>query len=205
MIIKFDHLAYSCNSTELTKVESTFKGYKIGFRDEVVNLPLKENLMHRYNDTHILTFLEPLSPEVIPIEITSYNTVADKQTPSIEYDTKHTIKIYTENINNTTSLLKAVGFKNKDNHLEYTSLFAPKTVLVKLIETKHNINWALDNSGFSCLAFMSNNALKEQERLSEQFECTEVDKLVVNDKNLSLFFVKGSSGELIEIFSVDRK
>ncbi len=205
MIVKFDHIAYSCSKTELATVVPSFKDYSVAFSDEVANLELKKELMHYYIDNHKLIFLEPCSPEKLPIEITCYETVSSNAKTAIEYDFGHTLKIRTPDINHSSELLEALGFKFKNEHFEYSSLFPPKTVKIELIKEPVKVDWSLDNHGYCCLAFMSNNAYKEHEKLSKQFRCTEVDTLIVNGKQLNLFFVKGSCGELIEIFSIDRK
>jgi hypothetical protein len=63
----------------------------------------------------------------------------------------------------------------------------------------------LDDSGFSCIAFISNSTKNERNLLDRKgFATTEIEELNLNHRVLNIFLARGFCGELVEIIDVQR-
>ncbi len=202
MIVKFDHITYAASLDKHPLIENMKNDYNVLFRCSAENLDIKKNLMTSYDSTHELVLFEPKNKDYLPIEFTFYNQTFKRDFPAIEHYNNNII-IYTKDKKRSTDFFLDLGFKDKETHMEFTSFFAPKEVVLQFKPDKTiTSDWLLDSEKWCGMAFMSTNAHNEHERLCKKYYCTEVRELLVNNKTLDLFFVKGNLGECIEIFSV---
>ncbi|MBS3124366.1 hypothetical protein J4437_07110 [Candidatus Woesearchaeota archaeon] len=65
---------------------------------------------------------------------------------------------------------------------------------------KINKNPHLDDTGISCISFLSTNILKDKKMLFEnKIHFIEIGCISINKKNLEIIFAQGKNGELVEI------
>jgi hypothetical protein len=61
----------------------------------------------------------------------------------------------------------------------------------------------LDQQGFNCLAFISTDAERERKRFEKlNIETSEINRFRVNGKDLSICWLRGAFGEIIEVISL---
>ena len=88
--------------------------------------------------------------------------------------------------------------------LKFELLFSKITCYLHLQEDlQFDKSFFLDDNGFNSIAFVSSSVKKERDNLVKQgIKVTEISSLVINNKILEIFFVKGESGELVEIIGI---
>jgi len=118
--------------------------------------------------------------------------------------------IKTANIEESISFWKNFAFLpilNKKNSavLEFNAPLGRGAYHLRLIKDKNiNTKIFLDDAGFNCLAFISSSAVNEKKNLEiAGIETTATERFKVNDKELEIFFAKGSQGEIAEVISVE--
>ena len=205
MIIKLDHVAYTCTADRTEAVIRSFQEtHRIVFSDEPKNLSIKADFMSSMPKTHGLIMMEPLNAGELPVEITAYEqTFADNNSMAVD---GNTVSIFSPDTSETAVFLEAVGFKKtEENEWCMTSIFEPKEVCIRvMLQEGAKLN-RLDQDGYCCLAFLCSSAAAERQRLSGMLACTPVRQLEVNGKRLELFYAQGGNGELAELISLERK
>jgi catechol 2,3-dioxygenase-like lactoylglutathione lyase family enzyme len=92
-------------------------------------------------------------------------------------------------------------------HLAWHSPMPRGSLDIILSETESRIGPShLDKAGFNCLAFLSNDLLKDRLRLMGlgALEAGEPSDHVVDGKPLKISFIKGPDGELVELIEMER-
>ena len=196
MIIKFDHIALTCKTSEWKEVLEGLSEYILVFANEnVPNLPLKRKLMSTWKERHVIALL--VAKEGLPIEITAYDAVAD--IPAKYELSGDSVCVYTKDTEESLAFYEAVGFKRTgDLELEKRFLIEPLSVKLHLekADAFHKADTmpqmpCLDQAGFCCLAFVTNNAEKERARLIQKgTTVTEIEDLTLGEKILKIFFSK---------------
>ncbi len=210
MIIKFDHLSYSCSYEEEEKIISKFcdngGGYTIQFREQVKNLPIKDQIMQNTCDMHGLVMLQPVDQKIfhapVPIEITSYLKVSGDSSYGME---GAVIEFRTRNIKESAVFYQQLGFQKEDRDiLSLTTLLDKNKVYIKLVESSIFYPYCLDVSGFSSMAWIVNKIEKYTSMIkSKGIKVTNINELEVNKRKLKICFVIGKQGELIELIGAD--
>lgn len=117
------------------------------------------------------------------------------------------IKIKTFDLKNSEKFWKSLGFFNTENDsktiLQFNSILTNKNYFIHLENIKSKKKYKLDDIGFNCLAFICNDVETESRRIAQQgFYVTNIEKFMVNGKNLKIFFSRGPSNEIVEFISV---
>lgn len=120
------------------------------------------------------------------------------------------ILIKTSDVKKSINFFKCLGFTEMDDKnkkiLKFQSLFQKSLFYIYLEKSKNENNqqYFLDDFGFNCLAFISNSAKNEKEKLHENgYYTTEIRDFFLNNKLLKIFFAKSDQGEIVEIISIE--
>lgn len=208
MILKFDHVAYTCNYESENRSLQKFYDHKIIFREnKLKNLQNKMEFLTNKDLYHNIIYLEKDCN--IPIEITSYKSIEDQYCDISVIDNK--VEIWSCNLAESIKFFSLLGFKMQDESEKYCNLtfytiFEKSPVFLEIKKSDQYKGWCLDNKGYCCLAFLADNAQKESIKLSSLgYLCTDIESLTVNGRRLEIFFVQGKCGEVVEIFSIKRE
>jgi hypothetical protein len=132
--------------------------------------------------------------------------ISDSDSPNLQFK-KFVVK--TKNIKKSILFWELLGFKVIQTtpdlvFLEFRALLHKNIYHLYLQKNNDdNIIHCLDDRGFNCIAFISNSAKNEKEFLDKKdVSTTNIEKFVLGEKTLDIFFAKGPSGELIEIISI---
>lgn len=203
MILKFDHISYSCTKECANNV--LFETYNEVFcEEELINLQIKKELLKYESKYHAIKMLN--SNGNYPIEITSYPNCNQN---GRKYEVVGgEIVVYTPAPEKTIHYMKAIGFKQvEDDLLQLKPMLDAGPVILRIVYDKIvPLKWYLDYEGFGSLAFVVDNAVKHKKKLEENgIYVTDIQQLCVNGKNLNIFFSNSESGEIIEFISVEKK
>lgn len=202
MIIKFDHIAYSCKKSEIQRYKSTLDGYREVFHYlAAVNIEIKFGLMqNRLADHDIVLFEKENS---IPIEVTGYDYVGEGKK---HYETSNNVIIVnTADDAVSGKFYETIGFKIDEDRMHMTLRpLIGIPVKIKINDgVKKSINTEVDNyldsAGYCCLAFITNNPWKEKSKLESSGLCTtDIVPLQLGDKKMNIFFTKSDVGDICE-------
>lgn len=200
MIVKLDHIAYSCLREEIDIVCDRFQGYHQVFREQdLPNPEIKRQLMQKWSAVHDIVLLNKTSE--FPVEITAYDTISHGSKYELSAD--HVI-VNTSSIGASSFFYNTIGFKQKNSmEMCFRSLMDEKAVVIRYNETQKSVSTYLDTDGYSCIAFWTNSADKEKKRLEKRgVNTTGIVDLCVNKKNLSVFFAYNEYGDICEFISL---
>ena len=209
MIIKFDHLSYSCSFKEEEDIVKRFCGtgcYTVQFKESIKNIPVKMQLMQNVNDTHGLTMLQPVggnsSQVYLPVEITSYSKVSGCSAYSL---IDGIIEFKTVNLKESILFYQQLGFqKESSGMLSLKTMLDRHNIYIRLSECDESYSNCLDVTGFSSIAWIINKMEKYVKTLHEKgIKVTDIDTLTVHGRKLKICFVLGRQGEIIELIGVD--
>lgn len=118
--------------------------------------------------------------------------------------------LYVADIDRALIFWKMLGFNLYEEAdgiavLLFKSLLTGSHYFVHLINKSFSSEYAcyLDNRGFNSLAFISSSIKLEREKFTKNgFWVTDIESLKLNGRKLSIFFVKGPAGELVEIIEI---
>lgn len=113
--------------------------------------------------------------------------------------------VQSNNVEKSKIFWNILGFKNidqKKNQYLFESILSSKKYELFIELTKSRKNYFLDDSGWNSIAFLTNSIRKEKKCLEEKYETSKIESLLINKKELEIFFVKGPSNELVEIISI---
>lgn len=203
MILKFDHIAFSCIKAELHETITQFWGYEPVFIEyDLPNLLIKEKLMLHKENTHDIALLR--HKEKLPVEITAYDNVNDLVG---KYDIKDSAIIaVTSSIQKSTFFYEAIGFKcDPDNCYRIHPMLDDRKIEIQFKESTTGQNNYLDSAGFCCIAFITNKIDKEKVRLEKMsIYTTDIMKFKVGGKLLSIFFAYNEYGDVVEFICPER-
>lgn len=82
MLIKIDHISYSCRTKDIETVrEKTFHDYRIKFRESLDNISAKRRYLASWHNRHELIML--FKEGEFPVELTAYESCTELP-PSID-------------------------------------------------------------------------------------------------------------------------
>lgn len=206
MIIKLDHIAYSCNRNEMEHVLEMFSGYQMVFHEtNLKNLPIKRGLMDSWAEDHDIVLLN--RDGFLPVEMTAYDeTVCGCEKYKIE---NNLITVFCNSIINSKMFYKALGFNEIGDNIMILRTLIGEVVTIRFesisVPLPNDHRTRLDSKGYCCLAFVTNNAEKEKRKLDKcGAETTEIMKLVINKKTLNIFFVYNECDDIVEFICPER-
>lgn len=206
MIIKFDHIAYSCEKGEMQRYKSTLDGYHEVFHySSVENIEIKFGLMQNRLADHDIALFE--KENSIPIEVTGYDHVGEGES---HYETVNNII----NVNSpdgaaSGKFYENIGFKTDKDRVHMT--LRPLVGIPVKIKIHDKVNKGiyaeadnyLDRAGYCCLAFITNNPWKEKSRLeSRGLYTTDIVPLQLGGTKMDIFFTKSNAGDICEYIGV---
>lgn len=209
MIVKFDHISYSCSLLKEESARQLFSEYETVFHEkDLPNLAMKYPYMRKEQTTHNIMLLQKAGS--YPIEITAYEACEKRAEGKTEKyvlsDDK--IDIYSANPMETKAFFALLGFKeNEEGILELKPLLDEKPLCIKVCklpeESTDTHTCFLDEEGFGSLAFVVDNAKKQKALFKEKdYPTSEIEELMVNGKKLKIFFTNSPMGEIIEFIGM---
>lgn len=205
MLVKFDHLTYSANRSNVPAIIEKFAicGYRLTLHEEkALNMPTKLAYMKHKDATHGLHFLAPPSEGGIPVEIVSYeHTTSDVSI--IDYETsKHEFTIKTSEPQACKELLLALGCDDADDSTVYFKGALDDYGIRIHVSESHEVSTNLDNVGLCCPTIFVRPLNKTKTKIEQAgFKCSEIETFEVQGSSFYVFFAEGKGGELIEITS----
>ena len=223
MIVGIDHIAWATHNAadEITAFERL--GYNVRFeRSGVPNLDIKKPLMTKWPELHDLVMLDREGS--LPIEmidhgfvnphrgfihngglITREEFLAELPDPFVH------LAVPSVNYEASVRFWSNLGFQKKAEtpgycEMMFTGLADKRKVIVDVVSMEKSRQYKLDDNGFNCLALVSTNAASERKKLDKKgYRVTEIAEPETGGTPLSVFWVTGPSGELVEIVSPARK
>lgn len=197
MIIKVDHIAYSCTRCELPLVFNQINDYQqVFYEKNLPNVMAKKSLMKTKSETHDIILLN--KSENIQIEITAYDFV--NGTGKYEFDGVTAVS-HTYSLPDSRTFYRGVGFSEQEVGFFVLKNTIDKTPFFIQIreDVKKKKSYYLDANGYCCIALVTNNADKEKKRLLVcGIRTTNISELQVNRKQLKIFFAYNECGDIIE-------
>ena len=204
MIVKFDHISYSCACFEEEKVRQMFAGYEAQFHEvDLVNMSMKYKYMHKVQEKHNIMLIT--KTENWPVEITAYESCEKKKDSFDKYVLKEDlIEIYSEYPEKTEEVLLLLGMKKSEEGVwELKPLLDDRKLRIQVIKAQNARKVYLDEEGYGSLAFVVDNAKKQREQfINSGYECSEIEELSVNGKILKIFFTNSPTNEIIEFIGL---
>lgn len=205
MIVKFDHISYSCSIKEEEKVRGMFEGYHVEFYEtDLKNMPMKFPYMHAEQEKHNIILLSKAGS--YPVEITAYEICRQRQEGVFaKYVVKDDlIEIYSVNPKKTIEFFELVGMKmDEEGDLWIKPMLDERVLKIKVCQAEQGIKVHLDEEGFGSLAFVVDNAKRHKEQLlNGGVLCSEIEELFVNGKKLKIFFTNSPTNEIIEFIGL---
>lgn len=203
MIIRFDHITYVCNNAHLEETLSkfTYIGYKEQFRElGIPNITSKKPFLRFPNEIHSLFFLE--KEGAIPVEVISYEFTSQEERVSDYKPGGFKLFYYTLDVEPLNSLFEAVGFKRVDENTFNAKGVLDKNDIIIFINKGEKPSPNLDNEGFTCPTVFVDSYLKTKSKVEDNgFICTDASPIVINGRDLKVFFVVGRHNEVLELIS----
>jgi len=113
--------------------------------------------------------------------------------------------IKTNRVEDSINFWRNFGFKKKGSLsgmaiLEFASFYPKHVYQIYLQPEGASGKYLLDDNGFNCIAFVSSSSEKELLLYKNKgLKVTKMEQIEINGKIIKIFFVKGPSGELVEI------
>lgn len=208
MVIKFDHVSYSCEMNEDYSHILTSDYFEVFREVGLPNAPCKNILLCNGANKHDIVLYHSKTGG-LPIEITAYPNM----------NSQFTYMSISENviIINVNDLKTAINFFSCFDMVVTTtgvnfSVLRIVTVLdkiafyIKLIEKEIICNKAaLDNKGYSSVALFVDNVERILKKCEQKgFSITEISPVYVNGRKLLVAFAIGRNMEIVELISLNR-
>ncbi len=214
MIIEIDHIAFASKDPEAEMNWFLERGYTLAFYERSLpNLEIKRPLMRQYCERQDLALLT--SKTNVSVELVRHDSVANTQAAYMPVQIEHhtpkdfvftACSVQSTDLQASDAFWALFGFQIRESsenthRLVYESAFQKKFSLV--VEKGDGRATFLDDSGYPCLAFISNNAAEERKRFaSVGIRVTEIQKTTINKKTLEIFFAIGPQHEMVEIIGI---
>ena len=206
MLIKIDHICYSCQKGAEEIAMSRFCGYHELFRQkDIPNLSIKRKRSMRENVSHNIIYLE--NKGSFPIEITSYENIAEGQDGFLFDYKNNVIEMYSDHIPMSVALLEFCGAKRKSEttdqaEMSMHGILDKLTLTIIIKKSEQPKPWILDRGGNVCLALVVKDLESIRRKIGTIFDVSDIKELEINGRVLKLFFAFGLCGETIEFLSV---
>ncbi len=198
MIIKFDHISYSCQTGE--EPVGLLEGFTQEFSEtKLPNITAKNSFLKNKAATHNISLYR--CEGKYPIEITAYPECDGENR---KYDVSDDlIVVYSPDVETTVAFYEAIGFKvTEDKCLELLPFMEQKKVVLQVKEADTDEVF-LDKGGFGSLAFVVDRIEKHRTQLEKKaFQVTDVEMLKVNGKELKICFVTDGIGDIVEFIGI---
>lgn len=202
MLVKFDHVTLVVNRKDAQKKIEELKalGYRLTLvNDHVVNIPSKMQFLKFKDATHGLYFMDAPEGKGLPVEIIAYEHTTNEKSWIYYKPLDNTITALSTDVEKCRQLFVALGCDIDEGEIVFNGALDPAVYKI-IAKQEQNIVFNLDNEGFCCPTIFVKPGNKTKNKFEEQgFECTEPEYFETNGKSMYVFFVKGKSGELIEI------
>lgn len=201
MIVKFDHISYSCAFGEEEQTKALFPAYQEAFAEQdLENLSIKAEFLKEPAKRHNITMLR--GEGFYPIEITSYPQCfagADRYAPEADI-----IRIFTPDVASTADFYGQLGFRQEGEDLVMKPMLDTREIRLRIeAAPDREVDTYLDQQGYGSLAFVVDNGARQKKQLEGLgIYTTEIQELTVNGKLLKIFFAKSSAGDLVEFIGV---
>ncbi len=219
MILDIDHISICTTHIEQSIENLKSIGYKLRFAERNIKNPtIKKNFLSQFSEKHDLALLD--SDKNFSIELINYGYSSNQQTPFSLFGNKklstlqgpsNTFSLDIKNIEKTITFWQLLGFKviqqtSSFAKLKFTSFLKKCDYYLEFKKIKKvNDKCYLDGNGFNSIAFITTSLSKDHENFLEMgLTVTNKEKLFLNDKHLSIFFVKGLNGEIIELIEINQ-
>ncbi|MGE5473220.1 MAG: VOC family protein [Ignavibacteriales bacterium] len=211
MIIKIDHIAVLSVNPKREKKLMDDMGFNLSFKEEdIYNPEIKKDLMQNFWPKQSLYLYTKAGS--ISFEYIYYSGKEGKKgyiEPVIKENRVKELILKTKDLKKSAEFWNCFGFRtnfqdSNEIKMEFKSMFDKEIYSLKiLLDSNKEQQHFLDDAGFNCVAFVSNSALKEKEKLiGKGYSITNIEDIEVNEKMLKVFFVIGPCGELVEIISI---
>lgn len=197
MILKFDHISFSCALQD--KTDWLVEGYTQAFCEkELPNIEAKRRFLKQQAAMHDIALYH--CEDKYPIEITAYPVCVGHNT---KYDIgDDVITVYSKNPEETIAFYRALGFKEDGMALEIMPFMDQKKVRLQVKEAETG-DVFLDKAGFGSLAFVVDKIERHQKQLEKQgYFVSDADTLTVNGKLLKICFASNQAGDIVELIGV---
>lgn len=201
MIVKFDHVSYTCAIGKEDEFKKSFSEYKEAFYEKKIpNLDIKMEFMKLATSQHDLYMM--IGEGSYPVEITSYpECVEGKNRLMVNSDE---LVILSSDIKETESFYEALGFATGESVMSIRPMLDQTEIKIRIEEERDLPSKTyLDQNGWGILAFVVDNAKKQKRQLeSVGVRTTDIQELMVNGKNLKIFFAESNVGDLVELIGI---
>lgn len=204
MILKFDHISFSCTK-ENAKSTSVVAGCKPEFQElSLRNLDCKQTFFKDAHPDHDIYMYA--GAQTIPIEVTAYDTChLGRDSMTVE---KERIILYSPEPERTAQFLMLFGLREvrrSEGEFVLEGRFVLGGVVVG-VRKADAVEWRLDKEGWSSLGFLAGDARKELDRIrAAGCDVTDVEELEVNQRLLRIGFCVGPFGEIMEVISIKKE
>ncbi len=199
MILKIDHIAFTCQKAEVTEIMKMMEDWHpLFYEKHLKNLEIKKPFMRYWQEDHDIILLN--SDRHFPVEITAYEHVAQSEN---KYEVLgDTVTVNTSSIERSKAFYHAIGFKEEgSDRMTLKTVMDQMQLAIKLriAEKTQDSNYSLDTYGYCCLAFVTNNARREKNRLEKNaIKTTEIIRFRVNGRDMDIFFAWNPLGDMCE-------
>lgn len=230
MILSIDHLALCLDSYDEGQQILSKLGYKCEYSVKSIKNPIiKKPFLENFSDTHEFSVYRKennFSIELINHKkcfqkklriIPKFSNLVNANTEinfkklmslnerieNFEEEKFNKIVLKVNDIQKSKNFFKILGFKEiEENTLEFRPILENITYQIIFEMDPTILDQKLDDWGFNCIAFISNSSKQEKENFEKNgIITTEIEEILINEKTLKIFFIKGPSSELIEIIS----
>ena len=201
MIVKFDHISFTCFLGDEEAAMKEFAGYEQAFcENNVVNLDIKKDFLELDSHMHDLYMLTKEGG--YPIEITSYNQCTEGKNRLHVSGGEFVIK--SKDVKETEDFYANLGFVMEQQVMRMKPFLDKDAVTIR-IEQDGDLSdkTYLDQKGWGILAFVTDNAERQKRQLDKAgVYTTSVQELPVNGKKLKIFFAESKVGDLVELIGI---
>lgn len=198
MIIKFDHISFSCRMGEENK--GLLEGYVQEFEEKgLKNIAAKASFFQNGSPYHDISLYR--HERKYPIEITAYPECTGENK---KYQvTDEAITVFSKDIAETKAFYEALGFKETQEGVLELLPFMEQKKVVLFLEKADTEEVYLDKSGFGSLAFVVDRIEKHKTQLEKKdFFVTDIEILTVNGKELKICFAANKAGDIVEFIGI---
>lgn len=204
MILMMDHITIATSAEKRQEVLEQLCGYTIRFSERgLLNIPAKRLLFQHPHKDHQLIKLD--HPAEYPVEIVVYDRCYGRSGIVIDQKTEE-IRISTQNVERSALFWNVLGFHPS---AEDETLLAGKGVLdkalvkIRLVKNLDEGEAFLDRNGPVAVAFVVTRQLEMLNKLAKSaFFTSEIDRLLVNGKELDIAFAASGHGDIAELISI---
>jgi hypothetical protein len=207
MFLQIDHVAFAVSDCQKNFLNFQKIGYQLNFFEKNLNnLSIKKSFLHNYQLKHDLMLLK--KPGSFSIELLDHGNLYEETFlyHSNFLEPFNHIQITVNSMSASLKFWQTLGFQRQsDQSLLFFSFLDRTNYKISLVENSQVQELYLDNKGLNCIAFISNNIKDDWNLLKPVSKnITKVENLIVNDKNLEIFFCQGPSNELVEIIGISK-